>query len=166
MSQPVPPAPLAFRAAALRLVRSSRKPHAPLARELGLTPDLVQRTWTASAPDRWGGAASTAGPTWERCLALAVIRDACRRRIVGWAHGRMGAQWPTELVLAGPGWSWGRWLVLGALALAPCQRHPAPGRRHHADPGCQDHRAAVPPPLAARRHPVLAGGSGRAVAPG
>ena len=84
-------------------------------------PDLVQRTFTASAPDRLWVADITYVPTWEGFLYLAVILDAFSRKIVGWS---MKEQLHTELVLA-------------ALEMAVWKRHPSEGLIHHSDHGCQ-----------------------------
>jgi len=59
-------------------------------------------------------------PTWAGFLYLAVVLDACSRRIVGWA---MGLHLRTEL-------------VLDALNMALTQRRPS-GVIHHSDHGCQ-----------------------------
>lgn len=48
-------------------------------------PDLVRRDFAASAPDRLWVADITYVPTWAGFLYLAVVLDACTRRIVGWA---------------------------------------------------------------------------------
>jgi putative transposase len=60
-------------------------------------PDLVERNFTAAAPDCLWVADITYIPTWAGFLYLAVVLDTFSRRIVGWAmttHLRM------ELVLA------------------------------------------------------------------
>jgi transposase len=48
MAKHVPPYPPEFRMEAIRLARSSGKPHAQLARELGLTSETV-RLWLKQA---------------------------------------------------------------------------------------------------------------------
>jgi putative transposase len=60
-------------------------------------PDLVERDFTASAPDRLWVADITYVPTWAGFLYLAVVVDAFSRRVVGWA---MALHLRTELVLA------------------------------------------------------------------
>ena len=83
-------------------------------------PDLVERKFTAEAPDRLWVADITYVPTWEGFLYLAVILDVFSRRIVGWA---MAAHLRTELVLQ-------------ALDMALRQRQPE-AVIHHSDQGCQ-----------------------------
>ena len=83
--------------------------------------DLVQRTFTASEPNRLWVADITYLPTWQGFLYLAVILDAYSRRIVGWA---MADHLRTEL-------------VVNALDMALWNRRPAPGLIHHSDHGCQ-----------------------------
>ena len=84
------------------------------------TPDLVQRDFTATAPDQLWVADITYVPTWAGFLYLAVVLDAFSRRIVGWA---MAAHLKTELVLA-------------ALEMARVQRRPT-NVIHHSDHGSQ-----------------------------
>ena len=60
-------------------------------------PDLVQRDFTADAPDRLWVADITYIATWAGFLYLAVVLDAFSRRIVGWA---MANHLRTSLVLA------------------------------------------------------------------
>lgn len=83
--------------------------------------DLVQRNFTASAPDqKWFGDI-TYIRTWEGWLYLAVILDAYSRKVVGWAtadHLR------TEL-------------ATDALKLALSARRPKPGLIQHTDRGSQ-----------------------------
>jgi putative transposase len=47
--------------------------------------DLVQRQFTAAAPDRKWFADITYIRTWEGWLYLAVVLDAYSRRVVGWS---------------------------------------------------------------------------------
>lgn len=86
----------------------------------GAAPDLVQRNFTASAPNELWVADITYVPTWAGFLFLAVVLDAFSRRIVGWAMAR---HLKTEL-------------VLDALEMALMQRRPD-GVVHHSDHGCQ-----------------------------
>jgi transposase InsO family protein len=61
-------------------------------------PDLVERSFAASAPDRLWVADITYLPTeHDGFLYLAVILDVCSRRVVGWS---MQDHLRTELVLA------------------------------------------------------------------
>ena len=83
-------------------------------------PDLVERDFTAPAPDRLWVADITYIPTWTGFLYLAVVVDAFSRRVVGWA---MALHLRTELVLA-------------ALEMALRQRRPE-SVIHHSDHGCQ-----------------------------
>ena len=84
-------------------------------------PDLVQRTFTATAPDRLWTADITYTPTWTGWLYLAVVLDVFSRRVVGWA---MADHLRTEL-------------VVDALDMAIWNRRPQPGLVHHSDQGCQ-----------------------------
>src|SRR5207253_11177648 len=121
-------------------VHSGRKRVARLMRALGLAgvsrrkgtrttirdrdarpaPDLVDRDFTAAAPDRPWVADITYVPTWAGFLYLAVVLDAWSRRVVGWAMA-------THLRTA---------LLLEALNLALTQRRPTEVI-HHSDQGCQ-----------------------------
>ena len=121
-------------------VRVSRKRIARLMRALGLqgvsrrrgvhttrrnpeahpAPDLVDRDFAASGPNRLWVADITYIPTWSGFLYLAVVMDAWSRRIVGWA---MRTSLRTELVLE-------------ALEMALWQRRPH-DVIHHSDHGCQ-----------------------------
>jgi putative transposase len=83
-------------------------------------PDLVERNFTASAPNCVWVADITYIPTWAGFLYLAVVLDVFSRRIVGWA---MATHLRTELVLA-------------ALNMAIGQRRPA-AVIHHSDQGSQ-----------------------------
>jgi putative transposase len=83
-------------------------------------PDLVDRDFTATAPDQLWVADITYIPTWAGFLYLAVVLDAWSRRIVGWA---MATHLRTELVLE-------------ALNMALTQRRPT-SVIHHSDQGCQ-----------------------------
>ncbi len=83
-------------------------------------PDLVERDFTAAAPNRLWVADITYIPTGAGFLYLAVVLDAFSRRIVGWA---METHLRTEL-------------VLNALDMALGQRRPA-GVIHHSDQGSQ-----------------------------
>jgi putative transposase len=83
-------------------------------------PDLVQREFAASGPDRLWVADITYVHTWEGFLYVAVVVDAWSRRVVGWS---MATHLRTEL-------------VLNALDMAVGQRRPD-GVIHHSDQGCQ-----------------------------
>ncbi len=86
-----------------------------------IAPDLVKRQFTAERPDQLSVADISYLRTWEGFLYLAVVLDACTRRVVGWAmadHLR-------------------RELVLDALGMALQQRKPTAGLIHHSDHGVQ-----------------------------
>jgi putative transposase len=86
-----------------------------------VAPDLVKRQFVADGPDRLWVADISYLRTWEGFLYLAVVIDACTRRVVGWAmadHLR-------------------RELVLDALGMALHQRKPPAGLIHHTDHGVQ-----------------------------
>ncbi len=83
-------------------------------------PDLVQREFSASGPDRLWVADITYIPTWAGFLYLAIVLDAWSRRVVGWC---MASHLRTELVLE-------------ALNMALWRRRPEEVV-HHSDQGCQ-----------------------------
>jgi putative transposase len=83
-------------------------------------PDLVEREFTATAPDQLWVADITYIRTWAGFVYLAVVLDVWSRRIVGWA---MATHMRTEL-------------VLDALNMALWQRRPE-GVVHHSDQGSQ-----------------------------
>jgi putative transposase len=83
--------------------------------------DLVQRQFTAAAPDQTWFGDITYIHTWEGWLYLAVILDAYSRKVVGWA---MADHLRTELATA-------------ALEMALTTRRPKPGLIHHTDRGVQ-----------------------------
>lgn len=83
-------------------------------------PDLVDRNFTVAGPDQLWVADITDIPTGAGFLFLAVVLDACSRRIVGWA---MATHLRTEL-------------GLDALNMALEQRRPQ-AVIHHSDQGCQ-----------------------------
>ena len=82
------------------------------------SPDLVQRNFTATAPNQLWVADITYVPTWAGFLYLAIVLDARSRRIVGWA---LGLHLRTEL-------------VLDALNMVLTQRRPS-GVIYHSDHG-------------------------------
>ncbi|MCX5233225.1 IS3 family transposase [Streptomyces sp. NBC_00233] len=87
-----------------------------------LADDLVQRDFTAPAPNRLWVTDLTMIPTHEGPLWLSAIRDAFSRRVVAWeTSARADAD-----------------LVLTVLEYALASREVAPGELiHHADHGCQ-----------------------------
>jgi putative transposase len=84
-------------------------------------PDLVQRNFTAAAPDRLWVADITYVPTWAGFLYLAVVLDVHSRRIVGWA---MADHLRSELVIE-------------AVDMAVWRRRPLEDVIHHSDQGSQ-----------------------------
>jgi putative transposase len=99
-----------------RLFQTTRRdPQAELA------PDLVQRTFVASAPNQRWIAEITYVPTLgEGFVYRAVILAVFSRLVVGWA---MATHLRTDL-------------VVGALEMAVCNRRPGEGLSHHSDHGC------------------------------
>jgi putative transposase len=89
---------------------------------LAPAPDLVQRRFTAAAPDQLWVADISHLRSWEGFLYLAVVVDAYSRRVVGWA---MADHLRTEL-------------VLDAVGMALFARKPERGQLvHHSDRGTQ-----------------------------
>ena len=62
----------------------------------GRPPDLVERDFTADAPNRLWVADLTHVPTWSGVAYVCVVTDAFSRRIVGW---RVAANMATQMVL-------------------------------------------------------------------
>lgn len=86
-----------------------------------VAPNLLQRDFQASGPDRKWLADITCVPTYEGWLYLAAILDLYSKLILGWSmSGRMGSK-----------------LVLDALEMAVDRRRPEPGLIHHSDRGGQ-----------------------------
>ncbi len=83
-------------------------------------PDLVDRTFVASAPNVLWVADITYIPTWSGFLYLAVVLDVFSRRVVGWS---MSTTLHADVVLA-------------ALNMALAQRKPK-AVIHHSDQGSQ-----------------------------
>ena len=87
-----------------------------------LAPDLVQRQFTAEAPNRLWVADITQHPTGEGWLYTAAVLDVFSRKVVGWAMSES---------LEGQ-------IVIDALNMAIRTRHPVPGSTiHHSDHGSQ-----------------------------
>jgi putative transposase len=84
-------------------------------------PDLVERNFIATAPDRLWTADITYLPTNEGFLYLAFILDVYSRKVVGWS---MANHLKSELVAA-------------ALEMAIRRRNPSAGLIHHGDRGAQ-----------------------------
>ena len=86
-----------------------------------IAPNVLDRQFTADAPNTRWVSDSTYLPTREGWLYLAVVLDLYARMVVGWA---MRASLEREVVLA-------------ALGDAIGRRQPAPGLLHHSDRGSQ-----------------------------
>ena len=84
-------------------------------------PDLVNRDFCATAPDRIWTADITYVHTQEGSLYLAFILDVYSRKVVGWS---MATHLRTEL-------------VVDALEMALWRRNPEVGLIHHTDRGAQ-----------------------------
>jgi transposase InsO family protein len=84
-------------------------------------PNLVGRQFTVEQLDQLWVGDITYIPTWEGWLYLAVLVDACSRRVVGWAMAEhLGGE-----------------LTRDALAMALARRRPATDLVHHSDRGSQ-----------------------------
>jgi putative transposase len=90
-------------------------------RDAAPAPDLVNRAFAASAPDRLWVADITYVPTWAGFLYVAVVIDVFSRRVVGWS---MAGHLRTEL-------------IRDALDMAISRRRPSDGLIHHSDRGTQ-----------------------------
>ena len=111
-----------MRAAGLQGVsRGRRKPRTTIP-DTGAAPrDLVQRNFSADAPDRLWVADITFVHTDQGFAYVAFVFDAFSHRIVGW---NLSDSLASEL-------------VLDALEQALHERRPAAGLVHHSDRGCQ-----------------------------
>lgn len=98
--------------------RRRRKSTVP---ETGAVADLVRRDFTADEPNQLWFADITYVPTWEGWLFLAVVMDACTKRIVGWS---MRDDLKSDI-------------VVDALAMGTTMRRPDAGLVHHSDHGAQ-----------------------------
>lgn len=84
-------------------------------------PDLVERDFNPTEPNRLWAADITYIRTWEGWLYLASVMDCCSRAIVGWAIAdHLRAE-----------------LVVDALEMAVARRRPDAGLVHHSDQGSQ-----------------------------
>lgn len=85
------------------------------------SPDLVERQFSAKAPDHLWVADITQHATSEGWLYLAVVLDIFSRKVVGWSMSqRLYAE-----------------LGVNALDMALKNRRPSPGLIHHSDHGSQ-----------------------------
>ena len=101
--------------------RSEAATSALTARKERVFDDLVQRDFSADAPDRLWLADITQHPTGDGWLFLACVLDVCSKRIVGWS---MGERADTNL-------------VVNAVQMAVTARNPSVGLVHHSDQGTQ-----------------------------
>lgn len=92
-----------------------------IAAESEAVTDLVRRDFTATEPDQVWFADITYVPTWEGWLFLAVVMDACTKRIVGWS---MRDDIKSDI-------------VVDALGMGTTMRKPDVGLVHHSDRGAQ-----------------------------
>ncbi|MCA1837893.1 MAG: IS3 family transposase [Actinobacteria bacterium] len=103
-------------------MRDRRRKHTTRQDPLAVpAPDLVERNFVATAPNRLWTADITYLPTDEGFLYLAFILDVYSRRVVGWS---MANHVRSELVAA-------------ALEMAIHRRNPSAGLIHHSDRGAQ-----------------------------
>ncbi len=103
-------------------MRGRRRKHTTRQDPLAVpAPDLVERDFRATAPDRLWTADITYLPTDEGFLYLAFILDVYSRKVVGWS---MASHLRSELVAA-------------ALEMAIRRRNPSAGLIHHSDRGAQ-----------------------------
>jgi transposase InsO family protein len=118
----------------------------PPVRAAVTAPDLVHRRFAVATPDRLWVADITSIPTGEGFLHLAVVVDACSRRLIGWAAANhLGAA-----------------LVLAAVDVAIAARAPGPGLIHHSDRGVQYASVALGTRLAQAGITVSMGAPGSA----
>jgi putative transposase len=99
-------------------IRGRRRKHTTRQNPLAVpAPDLVERNFVATAPDRLWTADITYLPTDEGFLYLAFILDVYSRKVVGWS---MANHLRSELVAA-------------ALEMAIRRRNPSAGLIHHSE---------------------------------
>lgn len=105
--------------------------------KLPVAPNLVQRDFSAAAPNKLWVTDITYLWTMEGWLYLAAIIDVFSRKVVGWSI-------QDRLTLP---------LALQALDMAVSRQKPGPGLVHHSDRGCQyaahEYRAEL------RRHGII-----------
>jgi transposase InsO family protein len=103
-------------------IRGRRRKHTTRQDPLAVpAPDLVERNFVATAPDRLWTADITYLTTDEGFLYLAFVLDVYSRKVVGWS---MANYLRSELVAA-------------ALEMALRRRNPSVGLIHHSDRGSQ-----------------------------
>lgn len=99
---------------AFRVTTNSRHNH-PIA------PNLLKRNFHAARPNQVWVGDITYIPTGEGWLYLAIVKDLCTRKVVGYAF--------SERIDAA--------LTLEALRMAYCRQNPKPGLIFHSDRGAQ-----------------------------
>jgi transposase InsO family protein len=109
-----------------------------------IAPNLLDRQFAPSAPDRTWACDITYIPTDEGWLYLAGVIDIGSRRIVGWS---MADHLRTDL-------------VADAMEMALARRHPPAGLLHHSDRGVQYASDAYQTLLEGRQIAVSMSGSG------
>ena len=109
-----------------RICTAARKDEEFLAYNCPIAPNLLQRQFTFSRPNQAWVGDITYIPTGEGWLYLAIVKDLCTRKIVGYAFSqRIDTQ-----------------LTLDALNMAVRRERPAPGLIFHSDRGVQYAAAA------------------------
>jgi transposase InsO family protein len=106
-------------------IQGRRKRRAPRTTDskhaLPVAPNLLDRQFAATTPNKVWLADITYIPTGEGWLYLAVVLDMFSRKVVGWAM--------SEIIT--------KELTIAALEMAITQRRPGPGLLHHSDRGSQ-----------------------------
>ena len=111
-----------MRQAHLQPRRVRRRPHTTDSRHTSpIAPNLLNRQFAVTAPNRVWGSDITALWTQEGWLDIAMVVDLFSRKVVGWA---CAASMVTRLITR-------------AFHMAVGQRQPAPGLLHHSDRGSQ-----------------------------
>ena len=111
-----------MRQAHLQPRRVRRRPHTTDSRHASpIAPNVLNRQFAVTAPNRVWGSDITALWTQEGWLYIAIVVDLFSRKVVGWA---CAASMVTRLITR-------------AFHMALGQRQPAPGLLHHSDRGSQ-----------------------------
>jgi putative transposase len=100
--------------------------------QAGRAPDLVDRDFTAGAPNQLWVVDFTYVPTWSGMAFTAFVTDVFSRRIVGW---RTASRMPTELPLDA---------LEMALWVRECAGATVDGLIHHSDAGASTPCCATP----------------------
>jgi len=111
-----------MRQAKLKSRRARRRAHTTDSRHGSpIAPNVLNRQFAVTAPNRVWGSDITALWTLEGWLYIAIVVDLFSRKVVGWACAA----------------SMATCLITKALQMAIGQRHPKPGLLHHSDRGSQ-----------------------------